>query len=108
MARGSAPVLAPGPLAPLMDGFVARLGNLGYVSSGLGGQRGLVAHLDRWMGAGGLELADLTPTVLGDFLRAPGGRGLRDEVDQARLDAVVGVPGGTGALRDAGHIRDGG
>lgn len=75
MAPGSPPVQAPGPLAPLVDGFVARLGNLGYVSSGLGGQRGLVAHLDRWMGAGGLELADLTPTVLEEFLRARAAEG---------------------------------
>jgi len=75
MTRGSSPVLALGPLAPLVDDFVARLATLGYVSSGLGGQRGLVVHLDRWLSVAGLELADLTPTVLEDFLRARAAEG---------------------------------
>jgi integrase/recombinase XerD len=59
-----------GPLAPLADGFIDHLTALGYVSSGLAGQRALFGHLDRWLCAGGLGLGDLTPTVLEQFLEA--------------------------------------
>lgn len=89
MAHGSAPVLALGPLASLMDGFVVRLENLGYVSSGLGGQHGLVAHLDRWMGAAGLELADLTPTVLEEFLRARAAAGYVTKLTRRGLTPLL-------------------
>lgn len=64
------PLVLTGPLAPLADGFVDQLTALGYVSSGLRGQRGLFAHLDRWLDAGGVSLADLTPKLLDDFLEA--------------------------------------
>jgi site-specific recombinase XerD len=56
-------------------GFVAHLTALGYVSTGLAGQRALFVHLDRWLGAAGLGLADVTPTVLERFLRARAGEG---------------------------------
>jgi integrase/recombinase XerD len=59
-----------GPLASMAEGFIDHLIALGYVSSGLGGQRALFGHLDRWLGAGGLGLGDLTPTVLEQFLEA--------------------------------------
>ncbi|MGH2358026.1 MAG: tyrosine-type recombinase/integrase [Candidatus Limnocylindria bacterium] len=72
-----------------MDGFVVRLENLGYVSSGLGGQHGLVAHLDRWMGAAGLELADLTPTVLEEFLRARAAAGYVTKLTRRGLTPLL-------------------
>lgn len=75
MARGSAAVPLTGPLAPWAAGFVAELEDLGYVSSGLRGQRALFAHLDRWLSAAGLSLPDLTPTVLDRFLRARAAEG---------------------------------
>jgi integrase/recombinase XerD len=59
-----------GPLAPLADAFIDHLTAIGYVSSGVGGQRGLFAHLDRWLGDSGLGLEDLTPAVLERFLEA--------------------------------------
>jgi integrase/recombinase XerD len=68
-AMKRAPALPAGPLAPFAEGFLAQLAANGYVSSGLRGQRGLFNHLDRWMDATGLEVADLNPAVLGQFLQ---------------------------------------
>ena len=68
MAPLNPSVLTVGPLAPLAEDFEGELVALGYVSTGLSQQRALFAHLDRWLGAGGLELADLTPSVLEEFL----------------------------------------
>lgn len=64
-----------GPLAPFADGFAARLIGLGYVSTGLAGQRALFAHLDRWLSAQGLTLVELTPRVFDQFLRARAAEG---------------------------------
>ncbi|MDQ6615792.1 MAG: site-specific integrase [Actinomycetota bacterium] len=68
MARADRPGVA-GPLSPFSDGFAAHLIGLGYVSSGFRGQVALFAHLDRWLGAAGMTIADLTPPVLEQFLR---------------------------------------
>lgn len=91
MTRCDHPLLElVGPLAPFKDGFVAFLVARGYVSSGLAGQRALFGHLDRWLGDAGLQLAELTPSVLDEFLqtrRAEGystkltGRGLAPLLD---------------------------
>lgn len=70
MTRCDPPLELAGPLAPFKDGFVAHLVAHGYVSSGLAGQRALFGHLDCWLGAAGLQLADLTPSVLDEFLQA--------------------------------------
>lgn len=70
MARGTPNFPLNGPLAPFEQGFVARLGRLGYVPGGIVGQRALVAHLDRWMMRAGLSLADLTPALVDRFLES--------------------------------------
>lgn len=70
MTRSNPPVDASGPLAPFKDGFVEYLVAHGYVSSGLAGQRALFGHLDRWLGAAGLQLTELMPSVLDRFLQA--------------------------------------
>lgn len=70
MTRCDPPLEPAGPLALFKDGFVAHLVALGYVSSGLAGQRALFGHLDRWLGAAGVELAELTPSILDEFLQA--------------------------------------
>jgi integrase/recombinase XerD len=74
-----------GPLAPLADGFIDHLTAIGYVSSGLRGQRGLFAHLDRWLGDGGLGLEDLTPAVLGRFLEARASAGYGTKLTRTGL-----------------------
>ncbi|MDA8034562.1 MAG: hypothetical protein M0T71_10390, partial [Actinomycetota bacterium] len=70
MTRCDPPVEVAGPLAQFKNGFVAHLVALGYVSSGLAGQRALFGHLDRWLDAAGLRLAELTPSALEEFLQS--------------------------------------
>ena len=89
MTRPGPPVELSGPLAPVADGFVARLTALGYVSTGLAGQRALFAHLDRWLGAAGLGVADLTPEVLERFLQARAAEGYATKLTKRGLRPLV-------------------
>jgi len=89
MKRPGPPVELSGPLAPVADGFVARLTALGYVSTGLAGQRALFAHLDRWLGAAGLSVADLTPEVLERFLQARAAEGYATKLTKRGLRPLV-------------------
>jgi site-specific recombinase XerD len=85
------PSTAPsGPLAPLRDGFVAWLTALGYGSSGLEGQRGLFAHLDRWLHATGRGLEDLTPSALEQFLQARRAEGYATKLTSHGLAPLLG------------------
>jgi integrase/recombinase XerD len=62
-------VRVTGPLA-VREGFAAELARLGYKPNAAADQLRLMAHLSRWMGAGHLEAAVLTPQVTGAFLAA--------------------------------------
>lgn len=88
-----------GPLAPLADGFIDHLTGCGYVSSGLAGQRALFGLLDRWLGAGGLGLGDLTPTVLEQFLEARAAEGYATKLTMWGLKPTIGY------LEDLGVYR---
>jgi integrase/recombinase XerD len=59
-----------GPLAVFGDGFTGELAWLGYKPNAAADQLRLMAHLSRWMDAGRLEPADLTPEVAQAFLAA--------------------------------------
>ncbi len=89
MTRCDPPLGLVGPLAPFKDGFVARLVAHGYVSSGLAGQRALFGHLDRWLGAVGLQLADLTPAVLNEFLQARRAEGYSTKLTRRGLGPLL-------------------
>src|SRR5260370_5020661 len=70
MTRTGTSVERSGPLAPVADSFAGQLAALGYVSSGLAGQLALFAHLDRWLGAAGGGIADVTGEVVDQLLQA--------------------------------------
>jgi len=89
MTGSDSPLEATGPLAPFKDGFVARLVAVGYVSSGLTGQRALFGHLDRWLGAAGLQLEELTPSVLDEFLQARRARGYATKLTSRGLGPLL-------------------
>src|SRR5271155_2803013 len=78
-----------GPLASMEDAFLAHLKALGYMSTGLSGQRALFVHLDRWLGAAGLGLADVTPSVLEGFLRARAAEGYKRKLTMLGLAPLV-------------------
>lgn len=80
----------PGPLAPFAAGFHERLLELGYVSSGFWGQRGLFAHLDRWLVSAGLGAVDISPTVLDRFLEVRAAEGYATKLTRNGLVPLVG------------------
>ena len=59
-----------GPLQQYAPGFVAELARLGYTANSASGQMFVMAHLSRWLAAGGLDAAGLTPQVADRFLAA--------------------------------------
>jgi integrase/recombinase XerD len=59
-----------GPLTRFAEGFAAELTRLGYKPNAATDQLRLMAHLSRWMDAGHLESAALTPQVTEAFLAA--------------------------------------
>jgi integrase/recombinase XerD len=59
-----------GPLAVFGEGFTGELAWLGYKPNAAADQLRLMAHLSRWMDAGRLEPAGLTPEVARAFLAA--------------------------------------
>jgi site-specific recombinase XerD len=63
-------VRVTGPLAAFAGGFAAELARLGYRPNAAANQLQLMAHLSRWMDAGQLEVAGLTPPVMEAFLAA--------------------------------------
>ena len=63
-------VRVTGPLAVFAGGFAGELARLGYKRNSVADQLRLMAHLSRWMDAGHLEAAELTPQVTRAFLAA--------------------------------------
>ena len=57
-----------GPLAPYVEGFAEQLLRDGYTQSSAGQHVCFIAHLDRWLTAAGLDLADLNVSVLDGYL----------------------------------------
>jgi integrase/recombinase XerD len=62
-------VCARGPLVPLIPGFRAALFGSGYASNTVAQQLRLVAHLSQWLDARGMDVGDLSPSVIESFLR---------------------------------------
>ena len=63
-------VRVTGPLAGFAEGFAAELARLGYKPNAAADQLRVMAHLSRWMDAGRIKAAALTPRVAGEFLAA--------------------------------------
>jgi integrase len=63
-------VKVTGPLVPYVTGFRAEIEAQGYRPSALSDQLRLMAHVSRWLAAKGLEVGDLTPERVEEFLVA--------------------------------------
>jgi len=94
-------VRVTGPLAVFAEGFAGELARLGYKPNAAADQLRLMAHLSRWMSAGRLDAAALTPEVVGAFLVARRAEGyvlwlspkaLAPLLDYLRRLGVVPVP----------------
>jgi integrase/recombinase XerD len=63
-------VRVTGPLVTFKDGFAAELARQGYLPRGVAGQLELMAHLSRRMAMRGVGAAELTESLLAEFLGA--------------------------------------
>lgn len=109
-------VRVDGPLAGLRDGFRAELAVLGYTPLSAANWLRVMAHLSRWMAAERIDLGDLTPQCVGQFLavRRECGyvcwlseRGLAPLLDYLRGQGVVPVPVAAVAGGPVGQILAG-
>lgn len=57
-----------GPLAPYVEGFAAQLVRAGYTPAGAQQHVCFIAHLDRWLTAAGLDVADLNASLCDRYL----------------------------------------
>jgi hypothetical protein len=63
-------VCVTGPLAPYAASFREELSNQGYAPGTASDHLRLMGHLSRWLVSHELDVADLTPTVVEQFLEA--------------------------------------
>ncbi|HET8661970.1 MAG TPA: tyrosine-type recombinase/integrase [Micromonosporaceae bacterium] len=68
MARTASRVDVAGLLRPYQAGFEAVLADAGYAPLSAANQVRLMRHLSIWLGARGLQAADLTPAVVQEYL----------------------------------------
>lgn len=61
-------VLVSGPLSVFASGFREDLGRRGYTSGAAAKQLQLMAHVSRWLAAGGLDAGDLTAVRVEQFV----------------------------------------
>lgn len=82
-------VRVTGPLAPFVDGFSAELSRQGYRPNAATAQVRLMAHLSRWLVAGALDAAALTPKVTTEFLAARRAHGYRQWLSPKALAPLI-------------------
>lgn len=90
-----------GPLEPFAEGFAAELARQGYTVDTMRQQLGLVAHLSRWMAAGGLDVAELAPQVVERYVDARRAAGYRQFRSVKALAPLLGYLRGLAVLTDA-------
>jgi len=67
--KASARVCVSGPLAKHVWAFAASLAKQGYTDLSLANQLRLVAHFSRWLAERHLEIENLTPKLIDEYLR---------------------------------------
>jgi integrase/recombinase XerD len=89
-------VRVAGPLVPFARGFAGELGRLGFTSGSAQKQLLLAAHLSRWLGDGGLGVADLDGSAVDGFLLARRTAGYGEFVTPKALAPLLGYLRGLG------------
>ncbi len=85
-----------GPLTSFAEGFAAELASHGYEPNAAANQLQLLAHLSRWLANKGLDAANLTSLVLGEFLIARRVQGYTLWLSPKALTPLVGYLRGLG------------
>src|SRR5713101_8278405 len=91
-------VRVTGPLEVYVSGFGSELARVGYTENARADQLRLLAHLSRWLVSEGLGAAELTPTVVDQFLKARQAAGYTLWLSRKALRPLLGYLRGRGAL----------
>src|SRR2546429_272395 len=86
-----------GPLAPYAGGFRVELERLGYTPLTAAAHVRLMAHLSRWLSAGGLGTSALTAPVVERYFAGRRSAGYANERTAAALGPLLGYLRGLGA-----------
>ncbi len=82
-------VVVAGPLAPFVVAFKSRLGELGYTPLTTVNIMRLVAHLSRWLDAGGMTVTDLTGERVEQYLACRRAAGYVGSSSPRSLDSLL-------------------
>ena len=93
-----------GPLLSFAAGFGMRLVEQGYTPCSVQCQLQLLAHLSRWMEAGGVEVGELSPAMVEWFLAERRQRGYASRISLKGMRPLLGYLDGLEVLPAAGDL----
>ena len=96
-------VRVSGPLLSFAEGFGMLLVEQGYTPCSVQFQLQLLAHLSRWMEAGGLEVGEFSPTIVERFLAERRRQGYASRISVKGMRPLLGYLDGLG-LRAAAAV----
>jgi len=96
--RGSVPAVMTGPLAAYGSELRTEFARLGYAASSVGDAVRTLTRLSGWMGQRGLAAAELTPSVVKEFLAARRQVCCSEPVARRSLGAVLRVLRASGVV----------
>lgn len=97
-------VRVDGPLLSFAEGFGMRLVEQGYTPCSVQFQLQLLAHLSRWMEAGGVEVGELSPAMVERFLAERRQHGYASRISLKGIRPLLGYLDGLGVLPAAGDL----
>jgi integrase/recombinase XerD len=83
-------VLVAGPLAPYVRAFAEKLVGQGYAEFTVAEHVRLTAHLSRWLASQSLEVSDLTPFRVDEFLQLRRDVGYTDRISRRAVKPLLG------------------
>lgn len=97
-------VRVSGPLVSFVEGFRMRLVEQGYTPCSVQFQLQLLAHLSRWMGAGGVKVGEVSPAIVERFLAERRRQGYASRISVKGLRPLLGYLDGLGVLAAVGDV----
>jgi integrase/recombinase XerD len=97
-------VRVSGPLLSFAEGFGMQLVEQGYAPCSVQFQLQLLAHLSRWMQAGGVEVGELSPAMVDRFLAERRQSGYASRISLKGMRPLLGYLDRLGELAAAGDV----
>jgi site-specific recombinase XerD len=94
-----------GPLAPFADGFAAYLAEQGHSHRSVQGHLQRIRHMSRWLAAEGLDVAQLTPLTVEEFLAERRRQGRTVMISPRGSRPLLGYLEGLGVLPPEDRVR---